>query len=616
MRLSTRNEKQSMSNFEWQTEDDYDWDTPQEETTALPSNRWLVPFIFLCLLLGLVGFSVYQRLNQNVLSATERIEEQLLAAHKTIFTAAQQNDLELFNRLLSGRDRSWATGQQQMLGEGQLLNRSAFGLTMVEEIPTVSDIRLSPDLKSAVITATTPYHIKTSSGVTNTVELNLVSVLRYGSSDQWLYAPPLTDFWGEISYLPILTEVRKPILSAEFPQRDAKIVRRLVNDLTETYKQLCHLNKPDAYRSSAENCLLDNYEIIFSTAPTSLVSTPSVPHEQSQPFIVATPTLVGLPQGEAGYNALLTGYARQLFPPIIAELTGYDCCDKRLYFDALVTWQLAAVGLLPDPMSLLERDTIIASLPDVNNANWIWEEASDATAQLVIAHLFTEYPSLTGVEMITSLNQSKLFPVWLDKILNQTNSPTHPKPPGSLTAYKMHLYQFAAQMTAADSPIPLPDETLMLSCQVGADSVLMSYDPMTQALVEQHRFPDVSNLLAFQMPKRDAVWLETRGEMPNQSSQAYLYRAGDTNVSILLPLNNRLAPAQIDIDCCDSADGQYVIKVMENNNYSSVNWSADGNWLLLMGDGVGRLVAPQHDYVHLLAPPLYCSSAVWFSPTP
>lgn len=413
-----------MSNFEWQTEDDYDWDVPHD-TASATQRRWLLPLL-LILLFGVAGQIIFDRLGDTVLSATERVEKEVRSTHRTVFYAAAQTDLELFDRLLSGRDRAWAAGQHKLIGEQGLLDRSVFGLTTLSNTPEIDAISLSPDLHSVLITATVPYSvINVEDGVAQTVHLSLVNVMRR-SSEQWLYAPPLTEYWGETSHLPALSESRRPILSAEFPQRDAQIVDRLLNDLTEIYKQLCHLNKPFSYRSSAENCLLNHYAIIFSRDPASLLlEKPSNITAQTQ-FTLPTPTLVGLPQYEAGYHVLLVGYARYIFPAIIAEITAYECCGKQQYFDALVARQLHAVGIAPAPLSTDDYANLAPRLVDFDSAEWVWDKADDDAAYLLLDYLLTTNANLTPNDIVATLNQFRTYPLWMRRTLEQADASVPP----------------------------------------------------------------------------------------------------------------------------------------------------------------------------------------------
>ena len=179
--------------FEWQPEEEYNWD----EEVALPEppqpgrRRWLWWVLVGVVLVGTAVFLLYRQLNQRVEVATEDVADDLIASYAVLQQAAQNQDENLFNSLLSGRDPEWSLAQQNNIASGLLFDRPGFNLAWqpgVAETAVISQT-LSPDLTAAELTTVQKYSLDIGNGLTETVELERRDVYRLGE-DRWLYAPP------------------------------------------------------------------------------------------------------------------------------------------------------------------------------------------------------------------------------------------------------------------------------------------------------------------------------------------------------------------------------------------------------------------------------------------
>lgn len=617
-----------MSNFEWQTEEDFDWDAPQENAGS-QSRRWMGIVFFI--LLVAVGYSIYARLNSTVLSATQQVENEVQAAHQTVFTAADQRDLELFNGMLSGRDRTWTVGQQQLIGGEGLLARSPFGMEVMAAIPAIESVELSADLNAALITSTIPYSIHVGDGITTTIQLISTHVMRRSTDDLWLYAPPLPEFWGETIHVPPLFSSYRPLFSAEFPTRDHAIVERLVDDLALAYEQICILNRPSNVRNWADECYLLHYDLIFSTDPATLANDLSATTQLPERFTLPTPTLVGLPQDEAGYRALFAGYALQIFPPIIATLTDYDCCDQKVYFDGLVAWQLEQVGVPSLSLSQQAYRHILAKLPDIAGGAWAWEQTDAPTAQAIINYLLTTYPELTGDDVVTSLNESRIFATWLQTLLADVPVSADSETLKQQQAAGLHRF-LMTNIGDAEPPIPFPDEDILLLCEAAEGMSLHEYDTATSTISELHPFPDMAYGHARSLSQREAVWVEQLApSFEDEERVTYLYReSGIVPLRELTGSSLRLhstmsseftgliaysvqgsAPqfAMLDVDSCDAADCPLI-----TNTVPSL-YSPNGNYIITSSSGTNaqtQLVTSEGRVIRALVPN---GNYIWLSDT-
>lgn len=246
--------------FEWQTDEEYEWDetSPQPEPPRR-RRRWPWLLLVAVVLAATAVFLIYRQLNQRIDAATEETEAELLASYAVWQQAVQNQDENLFNSLMSGRDPEWVAAQRSLLHTGMLFDRSGFGLAWepgVGETAVLSQT-FSLDFTSVELTTLQNYTWTIDNGVTQTVQLARTEVYRLGA-DRWLYAPPEPEFWGETQ------AVNGQLLRVTYPARDVEIVQRLAADLEAKLVYLCN--------TTGYDCPPDaQVRLIFSTEPDSLL---------------------------------------------------------------------------------------------------------------------------------------------------------------------------------------------------------------------------------------------------------------------------------------------------------------------------------------------------------
>lgn len=397
-----------MSNFEWHTEDDEWHDESPTSAENPPRRRWLFSLGLLALIL-LVGAIVFTQLRETVNEATVQVEDDVQAAFELLHRSAENGDIELFSTYLSGRDREWTAGYQQLAGNGSLIEREALRLDLVSEQPEVVEIVIGADLRSAVLTATTEYALPIGNGLSQTIRLQQPYHFRQGET-RWLFAPPEDEFWGEQQF------GGSSRLLYSYPERDRAIVLRLMRDIDAAFDNLCsrEANNIDCF---------NKWQIRFDESPLQFADLTLQPDQVNlQNFTVPTPSLVGLPINEDGYRALLSGYSRLIFTTIFADQIGYTCCEREPLFHALVDQISAELGLRAN-LDAPEHFYLAQQYLERGDWPFDWDgtfEDSDVSVKVnytLVSFLRRQYPSISAYEMLVLLPRYDNRATWMQQVV-------------------------------------------------------------------------------------------------------------------------------------------------------------------------------------------------------
>ena len=322
-----------LTDFDWQADEEAVVDDNRlalSESTARQRWSWRLFIVLLVL-----GTAVYGGLRWRTRQQTEAIINDVLVSHNLVQTAVAGEDVEQLNLVLSGRELNWQEAQQRLLLAGDFADRPTFGLHALAASaqPTVT---LSPDLQEAFVVYDQPYEQPEG----DQVLLQQTAVYRQGSSG-WLLSPPLEGFWGAT----VITTTRYFTLT--YPQRDEALALSLGRDLDKFVVTFLCGNSTECFPPILDLLLQ------FSTNPQSLAdiadSTSWLREDGS--IILPTPTLVGLPIDEAGYQALYRGYAARILTPVFTRVSDYKCCQHGLMLSALLAKQVSEFGLQPWPLT-------------------------------------------------------------------------------------------------------------------------------------------------------------------------------------------------------------------------------------------------------------------------
>lgn len=533
--------------LDWQTEEDRDWNelsTPSK-TAVSPWPRWLLWLLLGLLLLGGGGWYAAGFVQERVETATSETEADLRHAYGLLRQAAERQDVDLFNLLLSGRDEGWARAQEQLIADGRFLDRPTWGLSHRPELGAdapVTEVILSPDLLSAELTAVEPYQFwSITDQQVKTAHLQQSAVYRLGP-DRWLYAPPEPDFWGETA------EISGEFLHLTFPERDREVVEQLFPNLNALLANTCRL----------PGLACDTVHAEFSTNPATLgKDLRQALLDPSDPILLPTPTLVGLPRDAAGYEFLWLAYGRYLSIRTITEQTGYDCCQYIFYYQILLHYQLAQLNLRDWPLPQAAAGQAVAHIPPdemalnqivfadgLHNAFTdlrVLAEAVEAglspvgasfqhipsdlqTAYILVDHLKAGQ-SLTAADLQRQLNNHERLLDWYNAV-SQT-------PAQSETHLRLQL---ADHISRYRPDVAQPTDSLTITCAPVSGNLRLTYDPLSRTWQER-TLPPLPAILT----KDGWPTPSPRQVYPTSASDLYLMDSGD---QLFLATADSLYPIQ------------------------------------------------------------------------
>lgn len=335
----------------------FDWETDEEawggRAEILPDAssrfpRWRNVYFIVLIFLGvgvLVAGFTFLRAQQRVEEVTNALNQPLLSTHMLLQKSALLGDNELFSlTLLPSND--WREIQQELLVSQLFWNRSSLGLwldlaSFDPEDESQIGVEYSPDLRIATVMGQLPYVTVVEDDVLQPVTLERTAVYQR-VDERWLYAPFPVEFWGD----EILLNGRN--LSIRGPQRDEEIIEELLPDIDQLITDACNL--PDLkcptslqveliFQTEAESSfeLNRNYQVnTVYRADSGRVLQVQLP----------TPTLVGLPIDEDGYQVLRDGYAAQVIASVMSNIDS-NCCSFGPDVPSVFALQLQAIGLQP-----------------------------------------------------------------------------------------------------------------------------------------------------------------------------------------------------------------------------------------------------------------------------
>ena len=357
-----------MAGFDWQTEEDGAWGATQpvvQEQPGANGRNWRPIFL---VIIGIVLISglLYWQIRGRVGGAEEARNEDVVAAHNLLVYAADRKDPSVLLNILPLEDNRWTGLQRSLAGQGLLLDRWLLGIQRSDEEPVIKDMVLSPDLQTAEVTVEIPYQVHNQGRIE---KIRLQQVYYYRFRNGWHWIEPDAEFWEG----PDHEIYQKNNISAFYPRRDDEIVRRLMDDLRNYFVNLCnHPGTPSCRFTLSFLIRFERDPTVFGeifnrtteNGAYSYIPRFSGSSIGSGMMSLPTPSLVGLPVDEAGYQALLRGYASHILSAILAELYEDECCPNELTFPLFLEGELARRGLGFWPPPLLEREIAAENSPD------------------------------------------------------------------------------------------------------------------------------------------------------------------------------------------------------------------------------------------------------------
>ncbi len=466
--------------FDWHAEDDLNWDAlPADEETNDPSprrRRWPILLLVVLLLAGATGL-ILRQVNRRVDENSQAMRADIISSYNLLQIADADQDDELFFSVLSGSDSSWTVAQKDLFDTGLFYSRTPLGLSAVQtsksSVSAENDpleINFSPNLQEAEVISEQPFMIDIGHGLTETVILQETAVYRLGR-ERWLLSPPDDEFWG------LQSSRQGTRLRLSAPERDAELARRLLPDLERKLDEMC--------QSLAEiNCHSDlAVEVQFSTDPSTLVATlhPIVAEQAGGVLRVKlpTPTLIGVPIDETGYQALFRGYAAQLVSAVISHLVDFTCCRHAAFHQALLNHQLNQLSLKPWPVTTIDYQRILdeqLQIADIDNL-WRNEDTGILTGSegwrvyAFLDYLLETYPALSTVIMQRELVRHESIYGWLDDSLSGAVDHTDAISSSDLIR-QFWLQAYTQTFSTGDrGTAPAPAQDLQFICNIQDDTI-------------------------------------------------------------------------------------------------------------------------------------------------
>ncbi len=597
--------------FDWQTEEDGGWEDPtwheKPVVAKSPRPRWWTLVVVL-VLLAVAGVVVYRQVNRRIDEATTAVESDIFAAHNVLSRAAAGQDADLGKAVLSGRDLGWSQTQTSLLAAGLFYEQPGLGLRLPEgdaafaplfrEDERFMDLVVAPDLNSAELLYARDYLALTDEGL-ETVTLQQTAVYRRGQN-RWLLAPPLEAFWGEWQ-----TEALDN-LTFVYPLRDEAVVLELIPLLQKLLADSCDI--------VTELDCATSIQVRFDTDPESLLETadPTNLYNDNLRLDLPTPTLVGLPINNDGYEALANAYGKSVVSALLGDSLGYNCCRHAPVYQAILTYQLSELGLAEWPVT---HETYVRLASDGVHTDllfpyWSSQDFADTTdnnSHYLFGFIdFLVQRNVPPTALIQSMERTQSYSSWLRNAVEAFMSPSLGS--NSVEELSRDWWFFAMTqsevLSMAEQPIPLPAQDLQLICMNEfsqamdtQQSQLFRYELGSETWVDElaslgmaffNPLPnDNGVILQLIQPSEEQYWATLwwhngAGIELKPAEDAFSISLGqmDPNGRFLLTytgIDEEVLPASqlVDVDGCQ--EGACDSLVMEGTPY----WSPNGQLLLL-----------------------------------
>jgi len=369
-----------MVQLDWQTEvEDWEAEAPPPKPPSPPHRRasWRLLLVSLFLLTATL-LVIGRRVGLQVQQVAEATHEDVLAAHRLLLQAANEQDEELFAAMMADKNGWWREAQLDMVSAGTLTNREPLGLNQQEPVTEATVTNLSPDLDYAKVSFPVVFAVHRPDSLTETVTLqqNMTFVQDQGD---WRYTQPDTLSWGEWQM------VERDQVRIAYREAEGEIGARLAADLIQAIHDMC------LYTGSCPPDTEINIRLEESLNSLPQVARTIFPTERRISLGLPTPLLVGHPTDEAGYQALRRGYARHVLSFLILRWEAPDIqTGMETYHDALLRRRLVDLGLTGWPSRVTPApDAPPFPFPDQSLATLCVAEPGQGS-QLLVYDLRTE----------------------------------------------------------------------------------------------------------------------------------------------------------------------------------------------------------------------------------
>ena len=594
--------------FEWRKDEEEGWEeqVPLSVVVERPSPPYRLYAAIAIVLFVLAGIGYWQ-LSKRAQTTIQTMQTQALSAVVLWQEAIQQRDTELFDSVLSGQDGRWLADQQGLWGSVMFWDRPTLGLHWLKTAVLTPTMTLSPDLTQSEVVLPQPYMVQIGGGVTETVVLSQTAVFRRTESG-WFLAAPGDDFWGEEQ------TIEGQYLTITFPARDRQIMLQLVEKLDAIVQETCFLvtDMPCQPELRVPIRLTARFMSLHNRCfPTDYP-------EQCQ-IELPTPTVIGLPQDEAGLQALTRGYAAHILPPLLPTISGWKG-ERPTFYMALVEqemyqWGFPSYVVIRPPGSELfiisknEYELLLSRPVSLQEISLLW--ASGDFEIVVSRHhirALLEFLMARG-ETAVSLQRRIATPNFWQWANLPANDPTIEQ------EWLQFLYD---QSTSAAQlpPVPLPKADIRLICGDGVyrydgltwQDEMMLYDEQALVDIVPHDDGLIVSGRYFEEAAKEfrgrAFWV--RGQ---KSIQLTEWRT-NTDEPLVSSQHHDPAGRKLVLQEIDPVNGNPLYRLLDLDNCRESTcsmsylsgwplWSADGRFTLIMQTKPDNSPLPQQTQLWL-----------------
>lgn len=605
-----------MPSFDWRTEERGPESTHLVIYRDKPKDLRGLKKWTAVLIVGVAVFFAYIRLGQWVEAMVTKLEASPVSSLNVIQQAVSRTDEALFALMLSTRYDDWFADQQQLFSQRLIFDRYPLGIYLDSAVPNPVSVELSPDLKRATVIYELGYTTETVAGTLETFTLQHTAVFQ-NRNQLWQLSKGGASFWGSWEHF------EGERISLTFPQRDADLAARLAADLDQQLDVLCQT-------LVGINCPSDlHIQVRLRKEPASLsqMAVQEATLTRGQEINLPTPTLVGLPVDEAGYQALYRGYAAYLVTAVLAELTNWQCCQQILFYEALRDKQLSQLGLLPWPLTTADYDTILGRYFRLPEIHALWQASSTEglteedhwRVYAFVDFLAQTSPDMPLAEMQRQLAQATGYLNWSRQFANGAYETD-----ADLKREWIRFVYGQTSLAQIPPPVPLPEQAMHLYCLSGTQHELLQYDWGNDGWLSQRSLDASLNGLISPLPSRDGLILyEHSSSIANQMWT--VFRPNEAAVVIPVDLGsvfstvhnnpislgeklltghhdldqNRFQFTLLDLDSCDvnacdsiSLPGLPIWSPDSAHTIVNLMPDSNGYFQLSLGDSEGQLIKP------------------------
>ena len=363
--------------FEWTTEDDLSEEAWQSDVHSpvvrKKWGRWHWGISGAIIFIAVVTLVAYSQLERQAAAVSNQLRDDVLAVHQLVLETAVSRDTDLFQTFLSQPTSPWGSSQIELIARDLYFNRAPLGLWLDTSLPITNSLTItnatttfSPEFQQVTVQVEQPYLTRNEEGEFEPVVLVNTAVY-HQQNGFWQLTAPNNAFWGETQ------QTELGILTAHYPTHDAEIAESVTNDLNALIQDACEQNLfPCTQNLAVDLHFVPDIETMLGFDRNfELASRYSPNYGRRYSLTLPTPTLVGLPAGDAGYDALYRGYATQMLAALITNLhPNYfsEYPDRNLLTTQLAKMQFAVPELagfhpletaVPPPIPFPEQDILM-----------------------------------------------------------------------------------------------------------------------------------------------------------------------------------------------------------------------------------------------------------------